>query len=107
MRLARGLRERGRNGQHDRAGLGEIPIEMRKADVVANGHADKPPGRLRQHGLVARLDVIAFAVRFAVAQLHIKQMQLVVAGHDLTAVAYHERPIGDHPGVRSVLDLDR
>ena len=54
VRRAGLARERGRDGQEIRAGLGQRAIEVGKAQIVADGQAQRTPGQLGQHAGVCR-----------------------------------------------------
>ena len=87
--------EGGRHGEEIRPGLGQRPIELRKAQIVADGHAEPAPGQLRQHGLGARPIGLGFLVALPVGHVDVEHVDLVVTRPDPAAGIDQERAVGE------------
>ena len=94
MGLAGRSGEGGGNRDHRRPRLGQLAMQMGKADVVADGQAQPAPGRVGDHRPVARPHRGAFAVSLAVRQIDVEDMQLVIARRDRARRVDQQRPIG-------------
>ena len=101
VRLARHLGERGRHDEDLRPGLRERAIELGEAKVVADGHAEPAPGGVHQDPIAAGGDDRGLAIALGGGQVHVEEVDLVVAGPDLAAVVDHEAAV-DEPVPRSV-----
>ena len=64
------------------AGLGQRAIERRKAQVVADGEAEPPPGQIGEDRRRARPEARRLAIAFAARQVDVEHVDLVVAGGD-------------------------
>ena len=82
MRLAGVLGEGRGHGDQPHPGVGQSAVELRKAQVIANGHAEAAPGRFRHHRLPAGAEGIALAIGLAVGQVHVEHVDLVVGRDD-------------------------
>jgi hypothetical protein len=108
VRLEGGAGE-GRGHQQDRsARLGERPVELREAQVVADAEADPPERRLGDHRRVAGRYHRALAVALAAGQVDVEQVDLVVAGADLALGVDEVGAVPDPPvGRRDAQRPDR
>ena len=87
--------EGGGHGQDLGAGLGEVAVEVREAQVVADGEAEHDLARLGQHRLLAGPEGGGFAVALAAVERHVEHVDLVVAGADRAVGADQERAVGE------------
>ena len=83
VRLAGLLGEGRRDRQERRAGLGERAVERRKAQVVADGHAEPAPWQIGDHRKIAGTIVARLAIALAVGEVDVEHVDLVVARDDL------------------------
>src|SRR6185369_17563958 len=73
------MRPAGRHGEgggdtdHRRTGLGEVAVEMREAQVVADRHPERTPRCRRDDGLGTRANAFGFAIGLAVRQIDVEQ----------------------------------
>ena len=95
MRRAGRPREGRGNREEVGPGLGQRPVEMREAQVVADRDAERAPRQIGQHRHVARLIVLGLAVALAARQVDVEHMDLVEARLDLAAGREQQRPVGD------------
>src|SRR5205814_2305848 len=79
-----------------RAAEGEDPVELRKAEVVTDGHAERDAGERRAHDLLTRLLALGLAVGDP-ADVHVEHVDLAV-GRVVLAI----RP-DQHRGVEELL----
>ena len=93
--------ERGRHDEDLRPGLREGAIELGEAKVVADGHAEAAPGRVHHDGIPAGRDDRGLAVTLGGRKVHVEQVNLVVAGPDLSPIVDYEAAI-DEPVARPV-----
>ena len=107
MRGAGDGAERGGNRQDLRARRGQGAIQMRKANVIADRQAQNAKGGLGQHGAVARADGRGFAKGLGLRDLHVEQVDLVIARGDLSVRPDQQRAIGKAPVWIVRLDQDR
>ena len=105
VRFARGHGERGRDGESKRALLRQPAIELRKAQIVTDRHAEETEFGIGQHARLAAFDLAGFAVALALRHLHIEQVNLVIARPHRAIGSEQERPVGGL-GVRH-LDVQR
>ncbi len=79
-----GDRREGGGGEDDlRARLGEYPVEVGKADVVADGETECRKGGAGDHGAGAGAVGGGFAIRLGGGDVDVEHVDLVVAGGDL------------------------
>ena len=90
-----------RDAQDLGPGLGVIAKQMRKPHVIANRHTDLAKLGLRKFGGVAGTECFAFAVTFAIGQIDVKHVDLVIGRDDLAIRTNHETP------VRNAVLIDR
>jgi hypothetical protein len=81
-------------------GPGQRPVQLREADIVADGQAQPAPGRAGHHGGLAGPDRLALAPALARRQIDIEDVQLVIGGDDLAAVVDQQGPVGGAVVVR-------
>src|SRR5215471_17863844 len=111
MRLAGLARERRRDRQIHRARLGERAVERRKAQVVADGHAEPAPGQIGDDAELARTIAARLAIALAAFEVDVEHVDLVVTRRDVTAPVDQEaavrRLVGRYlHGERSDMDVD-
>ena len=71
--------ESGRHGEQERALLGQLAIELREAQVVTDAEADAAHVGIGHHRRITARHGVGLAIGFARGELHIEQMNLVVA----------------------------
>ena len=84
-----------RHGEHRGTGVGQVAIELRETQIVAHGHAQLAPWCLGHHSRRAGLVGRGFAVGFAVFQIDVEHMDLVVMRPDRAGVIDQKGPVGD------------
>ena len=95
VRLAGLARERGGCSQRDGAGMRLRAIEMREADVVADGHAEPQPRQVGDHCPVAGMIDRRFPPALAARKIDVEEMDLVVARKDASTAPEDEGAVGD------------
>ena len=111
VRLAGLPRERGGDREERRARFGERAIERRKAQVVADRHAEPAPRQVGDHREIARAIAARLAIALAAFQVDVEHVDLVVARDDLAAPVDQEAAVhrlvgrGLH-GERADMDVD-
>ena len=106
MRAAGLIGKRGRHGQDTGAFVRERAVEVRKADVVTNRHADGQAFQIGDHGFGARMIAVALTVGLGLRDLDVEHVDLVVAGEDRPIASDQERPVGE-TSVRRALQPER
>ena len=96
--------EGGRHGQDRSARLGQRPVQIAEAQVVADGHADAAPRGLRQHRLVAGAERRRLAVALAIGEIDVEHVDLVVARRDGAIRAEQQAAVG---GAILIVEPDR
>src|SRR5262245_57060011 len=76
--------EGGRDGDDLGARARQGAIEVREAQIIADGETELAPRQVGENGLLARPIVAALTVALAATQIDIEHMNLVVAGCDLS-----------------------
>ncbi len=95
MGLAGDAGEGGRHHQDPRAGLGQATVERGEAQIVADRHAERRPGRLGDHRLATRREGRGFAIDLALAEIDVEHVDLVVLRGDFALGRQHIRAVGD------------
>ena len=95
MGLAGLLGEGRGNGDELRACQRERAVELREAEVVADGEAEPAEGKVDDHRLAARPARGGLAVALASGEIDVEHMQLVVARGDLAFGIDQIRAVGD------------
>ena len=83
------------NGEDLGAGLGEVAVEVREAQVVADRHPEAEAGRVGEDGAVARAIGGGLAVALGAADVDVEHVDLVVAGADRAVGADEERAVDE------------
>ena len=68
---------------------------MGKPKIVTDGHSKTAPRRVGDHGFVARLVQRAFPIVFAIAELRVEHVQLVITGDDFALAVNQEGSVGE------------
>src|ERR1700734_2790241 len=105
VRLA-GLLGKGRRDSKKRSTrLRQRPVERGKAQVVADGQAQFAPRQVGGDGNLAGAVVPRLAVAFAVGQIDVEHVNLVVTRDDVAVAIDEERTVGRLVGRK--LDRER
>ena len=93
---------RERRGNRDGLGadLRQSPEQRRKPEIVADRQPDSAERSIGRHGVRARKDNGALAIDFLFRQVHVEEMDLVVAGADLPLDVDDVRPVEDFSAAR-------
>jgi len=83
--------------------LRQLAIQKREAHVIAYCQPNLSQLGLGQHRFAAALDRVGFPVGFAGCQTHVEQMQLAVAGGEMSVRREQKRTVGR----LGVTELDR
>ena len=95
MGLAGDLGEGRRRGDHAGAGLGQGAVERREANVIADGHAQRPPWGGRQHRLGAGFIGVRFPIGGAIADLHVEHVDLGIARDNSAVRSDQKAAVGE------------
>src|SRR5262249_62050854 len=93
MGFARGFGKGGRNGKKRAARFRQGAVERGKPQVVADGEADPSPWQIGRHRYFAGTVAARLAIAFALADVHVEHMNLVVAGDDVALAIDQKRAV--------------
>ena len=93
--------KRRRYADEIRARLRQVRIQRRKTNIVTNREAQSAPRQIDANCAIARLVGIGFAIGFALSQIDIEHMDLVVTSGDRATGIEEKAAIGDPAAVRA------
>src|SRR6516162_742133 len=94
-----------RDRQKIGAGLRQSAVEVWKAHIVTNGHAEASPRCIGHNSPIAGPVGVAFAIALAAREVDIEHVDLVVTPDDRTAWIEEKRAVGESRLTRSCTGL--
>ena len=73
--------------------MGQLPIEIRKTQVVANRLRDLGKRCLAENSIVSAVNRCTFTVRLLLRKIDIEHVDLVVSTYDIPFFIYEEAPV--------------